>query len=81
MKTSEIKNRRKRSRQRGYTLLEYCAGAAVIMVTVWFAMNTMGTSVAGLLNSIASWANARSGEIAGAQGQGSGGSGGSGGSN
>ena len=57
-------------KERGFSLLEYCAGAAVILVTVWGALVLMGQNVQGLLNSIGSWATARQGEIAGADHQG-----------
>ena len=38
--------------QRGYALLEYTAGALVVATVLWTAMNGLGTSISGLLNSI-----------------------------
>ena len=41
----------------GFTLLEYCAGAAVILIIVWVALQALGGSVSGLLTAIANWAD------------------------
>ena len=49
--------------QRGFTLLEYCAGAAIIAGVLWGALTAMGTGMDGLIRSIGTWATARSGEI------------------
>lgn len=56
----------------GFSLLEYCAGASVILVVVWAALNTMGGSISTLLNSIGTWATQRAGEISASGGGGSG---------
>ena len=53
----------KNRRQRGYTLLEYCAGAAVIAGILWTALNALGGNLSGLLNAVGGWATARTGEI------------------
>lgn len=58
----------------GYTLLEYCAGASVILIIVWAALNQMGASVGGLLNSIGAWADGQASAI-GSTSAGAGGSG------
>lgn len=72
--TRPIGMRRKTGRgERGFTLLEYCAGAAVILLTVWVAMNAMGGSIAGVLDSITAWANQRASEIDAGAGTGQGG--------
>lgn len=64
-------NRRKK-RESGFSLLEYCAGAAVIMVTIWAALNLMGQNVSGLLGAIGDWATSRASEISGSGSQGPG---------
>jgi hypothetical protein len=46
-------------RQRGYTLLEYCAGAAIVAGVLWSSLNTMGTNISGLIGSVGNWAKAR----------------------
>lgn len=56
--------------QRGYTLLEYCAGAAILAVTVWGALVTLGGSMTTYLGSVGGWLNARGQEVRGAQAQG-----------
>lgn len=53
----------KRDRQRGYTLLEYCAGAAIIAGILWTALNALGGNLSNLLNAVGAWATRRSGEI------------------
>lgn len=50
-------------REQGFTLFEYCAGAAVILGVVWAAMTGLGTSMSELINSISGWAKARATEI------------------
>ena len=46
--------------QKGYTLLEYCAGAAIIAGILWTALNALGGSLNGLLTNVSAWANRRS---------------------
>ena len=53
-----------RSNQRGYTLLEYCAGAAIISGILWTALNALGGNVSGLLNSVGAWATRRADNVA-----------------
>lgn len=55
--------RREKEKESGFTLLEYCAGAAIIAGVVWVAMDQLGGSLAGLLESLSSWASSRSGDI------------------
>jgi Flp pilus assembly pilin Flp len=57
--------RKRMSGERGFSLLEYCAGAAVILVTIWGALSLMGDNIETLLNSIGNWATTRAGEING----------------
>jgi hypothetical protein len=54
----------KKNMQRGYTLLEYCAGAALIAGIIWVALNAMGGNISGLLNAIGQWAANRSAGVA-----------------
>lgn len=54
---------RKKNAEQGYTLLEYCAGAAVIAGIVFGALNTLGTNLEGLLGALGNWATARANEI------------------
>jgi len=53
----------KKKMQRGYTLLEYCAGAALIAGIIWVALNAMGQNISALLNAIGQWAATRTGGI------------------
>jgi len=46
-------------RERGYTLLEYCAGAAIIAGILWTALSTLGTDLSNLLGAVGDWANTR----------------------
>lgn len=46
-------------KERGYTLLEYCAGAAIIAGILWTALNNLGADLAGLLNAVGAWSNSR----------------------
>ncbi len=55
--------RNEKNNERGYTLLEYCAGAALIAGIIWVALNTMGQNVSALLNAIGQWAASRTGGI------------------
>ena len=46
-------------RERGYTLLEYCAGAAIIAGILWTALDNLGADLSGLLNAVGAWSNTR----------------------
>lgn len=50
---------RRRRRQQGYTLLEYCAGAAIIAGVLWTALSGLGSNVSSLLGAVGGWANSR----------------------
>ncbi len=52
-----------RKEERGYTLLEYCAGAAVIAGIIFVALQAMGTNLSGYLGAIGNWATRRASEI------------------
>jgi len=49
--------------ERGFTLLEYCAGAAVIVVVLYTGMNTMGEGIRDFMNGIGTWAKARGAQV------------------
>jgi Flp pilus assembly pilin Flp len=55
-KTKLISIRTKR-KESGYTLLEYCAGAAVIIGVLAVALNTLGVHLSSFLGAIGSWAD------------------------
>ena len=46
--------------ERAYTLLEYCAGAAIIAGILWVALDSMGGSMQELIESLGSWLDRRS---------------------
>ena len=50
-------------KQKGFTILEYCAGAAIILGVVWGAMQGLGTSTSNLIGAIGSWADSRATSI------------------
>lgn len=56
-------NIRKKDEEAGYTLLEYCAGAAVIAGIVFGALNTLGLNFRGLLENLGDWADDRAADI------------------
>ena len=49
---------------KGFTLLEYCAGAAVLITLVYGAVSTMGTNIGGFLTNIGAWATKQAAEVA-----------------
>jgi hypothetical protein len=51
---------RGKKKQAGYTLLEYCAGAAVLLGLVIGAINLMGGSLQTLAQGISDWAQSAS---------------------
>lgn len=58
-----IVRRRKTAEDSGYTLLEYCAGAAVIAGVVFGALHTLGGNMEALLAALGTWADNRAAEI------------------
>jgi Flp pilus assembly pilin Flp len=52
-------------RERGYTLLEYCAGAAIIAGILFTALQNLGGSLATLLDAVGNWSNSRAGDLSG----------------
>jgi hypothetical protein len=50
----------KNKKQKGYTLLEYAAGAALLVSLLYVGVNLMGTGIQGLLSSIGAWAGQQS---------------------
>jgi len=55
------KNRKDES---GYTLLEYCAGAAIIAGILWTALNALGGNLSDLLEAVGQWAQRRTQGVA-----------------
>jgi Flp pilus assembly pilin Flp len=58
------KQTKQHSRERGYTLLEYCAGAAIIAGILWTALNALGGNLSDLLGAVGDWAQRRATGIA-----------------
>lgn len=58
-----MKSQKNQKNQKGYTLLEYCAGAAIIGGILWTALNALGGDLSNLLGAVGGWANARQGGI------------------
>ena len=52
----------KRNRERGYTLLEYCAGAAIVVTVLYTALNGLGDQLSQFLGNIGTWAVSHSPE-------------------
>jgi Flp pilus assembly pilin Flp len=50
MRTSKNKG------EKGYTLLEYCAGAAIIVTVLYTALNGLGDQLSSFLGNIGTWA-------------------------
>ena len=47
---------RKAELQKGYTLLEYCAGAAIIVTVLYTALNGLGEQLSTFLQGVGTWA-------------------------
>ena len=47
----------KNKHEKGYTLLEYCAGAAIVVTTLYLALGNLGTQLSGFLGRIGGWAS------------------------
>lgn len=56
---------KRNNKELGFTLLEYCAGAAVIAGVIWVAMSTLGNNLGDLLTALGEWATQRATEIRG----------------
>ena len=54
-----------RRKERGFALLEYCAGATIILVVVWASVQAMGVNVGDMVSAIGEWASQRATEIRG----------------
>lgn len=54
----------------GLTLLEYCAGAAVLAAAVFLAFNTLGSRLNTTMKNVGDWAVTRSEGIEGNAGNG-----------
>ena len=49
--------------EKGFTLLEYCAGAVVMLTIVYVAMRGMGTNLADFMSAIGEWAKGQGDQI------------------
>jgi hypothetical protein len=56
---------KQQKKQKGFTLLEYAAGAAVIIGIVWLGVNTMGDGISNMLEAIGNWASQQGNNIGG----------------
>ncbi len=63
MKNKWLRVRRLKETEQGYTLLEYCAGATVIAVVVYAALNALGVQLNNFLTELGNWAGRRAQEI------------------
>ena len=54
-----MQKRNRKNNRRGYTLLEYSAGAAILMGILYTGLNSMGTGIKDLLNGVGVWATAQ----------------------
>lgn len=52
-----------RRREKGFTLLEYCAGAAVIAGVVWIAIGGFGDSLQLMFSNLEGWVTDRASDI------------------
>lgn len=59
-----MKLRRKNKNQKGFTLLEYCAGAAVIAGIVYGGLNIMGNQMSGFFTGLGTWIGTRASSFA-----------------
>ncbi len=56
-------SKKDKNEESGYTLLEYCAGAAIIAGILWTALNALGGNLSDLLEAVGQWAQRRSAGI------------------
>lgn len=54
--------------EKGFTLLEYCAGAAVLVTLVYGAFNALGGNLQGFFQALGEWVANRQGDIGGTGG-------------
>lgn len=59
----KIRKNQRRKKEAGYTLLEYCAGAAIIAGILWGALTYLGNNLDALLHGVGEWAQRRTEEI------------------
>ena len=53
----------KNKKQKGFTLLEYAAGAVIILTVVYGGLNLMGTGLSTFFGDIGSWASGKGSSI------------------
>lgn len=64
MKNKKIFKLKSKSAERGYTLLEYAAGAALIAIIVGSTITAIGTGFTDLGTQIGAWATREGSELA-----------------
>lgn len=63
MKNIQKQNAERNYRERGFALLEYTVGAAVVLTVLYVAFNAFAGQLETLFTSLGEWAAARSSEI------------------
>ena len=49
--------------ERGFTILEYCAGAVVVMVVLWTAFDALGGNIKEFMEGVGGWLSKKGKEI------------------
>lgn len=60
-----MKKQQRRKNERGFTLLEYVAGAAIITGIVWGSLNALGGSLSTMIGNVGTWADNRATDVSG----------------
>jgi Flp pilus assembly pilin Flp len=53
--------------ERGFTILEYCAGAVVVMVVLWAAFDALGGNMRTFMQGVGSWLTKKGTQISSTQ--------------
>lgn len=59
----EYRNKKNRRSESGLSMLEYAAGAAVLIGIVYIAMNTFGQSLGGFIDGLSTWLNDKTNDV------------------
>jgi hypothetical protein len=59
MQNKQTMTKYRKVNSRGFSLLEYCAGAAVLAAIVYAGVTAMGQGVDGLVRQVGKWAEDR----------------------
>jgi hypothetical protein len=68
MKLLTLVRTRDSQKQRGFTLLEYCAGAAVVAGVLYVGFNELGNNIKGFMEGIGQWLSKRTTQVSNADG-------------